>query len=46
MAVTQIDDKEILYKSSKPQRVEENGYVSIGRANKGKRVYIYAVEAK
>jgi len=46
MPVIQIDEKEIMYKSSAPQRVSQNGTVSIERKNAGKMVLIYAVEAK
>ena len=46
MPVIQIDEKELLHKSSKPKRVGENGYISVGRVNKGKLVHVYIVEAK
>ena len=44
MPVIQIDEKELIYKSSAPQKVSANGTVSIERKNRGKMVYVYAVE--
>lgn len=44
MPVIQMDEKEILYKSRSPQRVSDNGTVSVERKNRGKMVILYVVE--
>ena len=46
MPTIQINENEILYKSRSPQRVSDNGTVSIERKNRGKMVLVYVVEAE
>ena len=44
MPIIQIDEKEIAFKSSSPQTVDQNGRISVGRSLAGKKLIVYAVE--
>lgn len=44
MPTIHFDEKELLYKSSSPQKVSINGTISVERKNTGKMVLVYVVE--